>query len=60
MAVRHEERPVRREHREHPTPIISGEFVFAAAGYGRGAALLKVTKDGAQFAVEEVYWNKAR
>ncbi|AMV23282.1 outer membrane biogenesis protein BamB [Gemmata sp. SH-PL17] len=42
-----------------PTPIVSGEFVFAAAGYGRGAALLKVTKDGDRFAVEEVYWNKA-
>ncbi|VTS00142.1 FOG: WD40 repeat-like protein OS=Pirellula staleyi (strain ATCC 27377 / DSM 6068 / ICPB 4128) GN=Psta_4118 PE=4 SV=1: PQQ_2 [Gemmata massiliana] len=42
-----------------PTPIVSGEFVFAAAGYGRGAALLKVTKDGERFAVEEVYWNKA-
>ncbi len=42
-----------------PTPIISGEYVFATAGYGRGGALLKVTKDGDTFAVEEVYWNKA-
>jgi outer membrane protein assembly factor BamB len=41
-----------------PTPIVSGEFVFASAGYGRGAALLKVTKSGAEFAVEEVYWKR--
>ncbi len=42
-----------------PTPIISGEHVFAAAGYGRGAALLKITKEtSGDFAVEEVYWSK--
>jgi outer membrane protein assembly factor BamB len=41
-----------------PTPIIHGEYVFAATGYGnRGAALLKITKDGDTFAVEEVYWK---
>lgn len=41
-----------------PTAIVSGDYVFAAAGYGRGAALLKITKSGAEFAVEEVYWKK--
>lgn len=41
-----------------PTPIVRGEYVFAAAGYGRGGALLKVAKDGDKFAVEEVYWNQ--
>jgi hypothetical protein len=41
-----------------PTPIIKGDHVFAAAGYGRGAALLKITKDGESFSVEEVYWKK--
>ncbi len=41
-----------------PTPIVRGDHVFAAAGYGRGAALLKITKSGDEFAVEEVYWNK--
>jgi outer membrane protein assembly factor BamB len=41
-----------------PTPIISGDHVFASAGYGRGAALLKITKDGADFSVEEVYWKR--
>lgn len=42
-----------------PTPIVRGDYVFAAAGYGRGAALLKVTRDGAEFKPEEVYWNRA-
>ena len=28
-----------------PTPIISGDHVFASAGYNRGAALLKITKE---------------
>jgi outer membrane protein assembly factor BamB len=41
-----------------PTPIIRGDYVFASAGYGRGGALLKITKSGAEFAVEEIYWNK--
>jgi outer membrane protein assembly factor BamB len=41
-----------------PTPIVKGEYVFASAGYGRGAALLKVTKSGNEFAVEEVYWRE--
>jgi outer membrane protein assembly factor BamB len=41
-----------------PTPIIRGEYVFASAGYGRGGALLKVTKKGNEFAVEEVYWKQ--
>jgi outer membrane protein assembly factor BamB len=41
-----------------PTPIIKGEYVFAAAGYGRGAALIKITKDGETFSAEEVYWKK--
>jgi outer membrane protein assembly factor BamB len=42
-----------------PTPIIKGDYVFAAVGYGRGGALLKVTKEGAEFNVEEVYWNRS-
>lgn len=41
-----------------PTPIVSGDYVFASAGYNRGAALLKITKSGAEFAVEEIYWKK--
>ncbi len=41
-----------------PTPIISGDYVFAATGYSRGAALVKVTKDGEEFKTEEVYWKE--
>jgi outer membrane protein assembly factor BamB len=41
-----------------PTPIVRGEHVFAAAGYKRGAALLKIKRDGDTFTPEEVYWNK--
>jgi outer membrane protein assembly factor BamB len=39
-----------------PTPIIRGDLVFFAAGYGRGGALLKqVPKEHGEVAVEEVY-----
>jgi outer membrane protein assembly factor BamB len=41
-----------------PTPIVKGDQVFASAGYGRGAALVKVARTGADFSVEEVYWKK--
>jgi outer membrane protein assembly factor BamB len=41
-----------------PTPIVSGEYVFASVGYGRGGALLKIKKDGNTFTPEEVYWNE--
>jgi outer membrane protein assembly factor BamB len=41
-----------------PTPIIRGEYVFASAGYGRGAALVKITKNGDEFTVEEIYWKR--
>lgn len=41
-----------------PTPIITGEYVFASAGYGRGGALVKVTKDGDAFKTDEVYWRR--
>ena len=40
-----------------PTPIVRGDYVFATAGYDRGAALLKITKSGDEFMVEEVYWK---
>jgi outer membrane protein assembly factor BamB len=41
-----------------PTPIVKGNQVFAAAGYGRGAALLTITKSGDKFAVKEEYWKR--
>ncbi|MBM3982899.1 MAG: polyvinylalcohol dehydrogenase [Planctomycetes bacterium] len=40
-----------------PTPIINGDLVFASAGYGRGAALLKIKKGGEKYDIEELYWN---
>ncbi len=40
-----------------PTPTVLGDHVFCAAGYGKGAALLKLTvKDGAVSA-KELYYN---
>jgi outer membrane protein assembly factor BamB len=41
-----------------PTPIANGDNVFASAGYGRGAALLKFASSGGNFEPEEVYWNR--
>ncbi len=38
-----------------PTPIYHNGHVFAAAGYGRGAALGKITKNGDAWSVEQVY-----
>ncbi|MBA4187949.1 MAG: polyvinylalcohol dehydrogenase [Planctomycetaceae bacterium] len=40
-----------------PTPIISGDHVYASTGYGRGAALVKITKKGNDFTADEVYWK---
>lgn len=42
-----------------PTVIVQGNQVFAAAGYGRGAALTTVTSSGGKFDVKEEYWVKA-
>jgi outer membrane protein assembly factor BamB len=41
-----------------PTPIVKGDLVFSAAGYGRGAGLFKIkpTRDG--FDTEEIYFKK--
>jgi len=39
-----------------PTPIISGDYVFASTGYGAGAALLKLVKDGDGIKCEEQYF----
>ncbi len=41
-----------------PTPIVKGDLVFCAVGYGRGAGLVRlVPKDGG-IAAEEVYFSK--
>ncbi|HEX9760507.1 MAG TPA: PQQ-binding-like beta-propeller repeat protein [Candidatus Acidoferrales bacterium] len=39
-----------------PTPIISGDFVFASTSYSTGAALLRLVKDGEGVKAEEVYF----
>jgi outer membrane protein assembly factor BamB len=43
-----------------PTPIVSGNFVFASTGYGDGGtALLELSRQGAGIAVREVYYLPA-
>ena len=42
-----------------PTPIIANEYVFCSSGYGTGSALLKLTKKGNKFDVQEVYFLPA-
>jgi outer membrane protein assembly factor BamB len=39
-----------------PTPVVEGDYVFAASGYGAGAALLKLVPDAAGVKAEEVYY----
>lgn len=39
-----------------PTPIPSGNFVFASTGYGTGAALVKLAKSGDGIKADEVYF----
>jgi len=43
-----------------PTPIVTGDYVFCSTGYGIGAALLKVVKDGSGLKAEEVYFLNSR
>ena len=40
-----------------PTPIYHDNHVFVASGYGVGCNLFKITPDGKEFKVEEVYAN---
>lgn len=39
-----------------PTPIVKDDYVFAATGYSTGSALLKLSKNGEKFDVQEVYF----
>jgi outer membrane protein assembly factor BamB len=43
-----------------PTPIVHDNYVYAAAGYGAGAVLLKLTPDGEGTKAEQLYDDKAR
>lgn len=39
-----------------PTVLVDGDHVFASTGYGAGAALLQIVKEGAGLAAREVYF----
>lgn len=43
-----------------PTPIVKDELVFCSSGYGTGAALLRLAKDGAGVKADEVYFLEAK
>ena len=40
------------------TPLVQGEFVFAASAYGNGGGQAKITKDGENFKAEQTYFVK--
>ena len=42
-----------------PTPIVTGDYVFASTGYKTGAALLKLSPDGEGIKADEVYFLSA-
>ncbi|MBA4029581.1 MAG: polyvinylalcohol dehydrogenase [Planctomyces sp.] len=43
-----------------PTPIPSGDYVFASSGYSEGgSALVKINRKGATFSADEVYYKPA-
>jgi outer membrane protein assembly factor BamB len=42
------------------TPLVRGDHVFCSTGYGTGAALLKIVRDGDALKAEEVYFLNAR
>lgn len=42
-----------------PTPLVWDDYVFASSGYGTGAALLKLEKNGDGVAAKEQYFIKA-
>jgi outer membrane protein assembly factor BamB len=40
-----------------PTPLVKDDYVFCSTGYGTGAALLKLTREGNGVKAEEVYFK---
>jgi len=42
-----------------PTPIVSGDYVFASSGYGAGAVLLKLERHDEEVRAREVYFLNA-
>ena len=43
-----------------PTPLVKDNYVFCSTGYGTGAALLKLSRNGDDVNAEEVYFLGAR
>jgi outer membrane protein assembly factor BamB len=41
-----------------PTPVVLHDKIFAAAGYGKGGALLKLTASGRDVTAKEIYFNR--
>jgi outer membrane protein assembly factor BamB len=41
-----------------PTPVTTGDFVFCSTGYGAGAALLKLSRNGQEVQADEQYFLK--
>lgn len=41
-----------------PTPIVLGDHVFCAAGYGKGAALLQIVVNRGDVSVKEIYFKR--
>ncbi len=39
-----------------PTPIVDGDYVFCSSGYGTGAGLVKLSKEGSGVKAEEQYF----
>lgn len=39
-----------------PTPLVFGDYIFCSTGYGTGAALVKLTKSGANIRCDEQYF----
>lgn len=43
-----------------PTPVVDGDYVFCSTGYGTGAALVKLSRQGNGVRAEEVYFLDGR
>ncbi len=41
------------------TPVVRGDYIFASTGYGTGAGLVKITREGDEFRADEVYFLQA-
>lgn len=42
-----------------PTPVVQGDYIFAAAGYGRGGGLIKLVASDGGIVIEELYFERS-